>query len=415
VKAHIITIGNELLIGQVINTNAAWLGEELTAIGVQVHKMISIEDDEPDIIAQLEASSRQADIVIVSGGLGPTKDDITKTSIAKFLDVDLFFNPDVYDNIVNYLKKHDRPVPAIIREHALFPEGTIFLENALGTAPGMLFEKNNALILSVPGVPYEMKYIMENEGLTLIAARNHKTHIIQKTLLTVGEFEARLAERLHEVTEALPPYFSIAFLPNLNRVRLRLTARGDDRKKLETEMEEQVRKIEAVLGRQIFGYGKTTLEQVVGEGLLEKNLQLSTAESCTGGYIAHLITSVSGSSRYFKGSIIAYSNEMKRKRLGVKETTLNTFGAVSEETVREMVYGVIRETETDIGVAISGIAGPDGGTPEKPVGTIWLACGNREKIVTKKIKLGKDRLKNIQSSAIHALDLLRLFLLEEYE
>lgn len=413
--AHIITIGNELLIGQVIDSNSAWLGESLTEIGVQVERIVSIPDEEQDIVDQLKISTQYADIVIISGGLGPTKDDITKTSLAKFLGVDMQFNQDVYDNIVEYLKKHDRPVPDVIRSHAYFPDGTVFLKNDMGTAPGMVFRKNGATILSVPGVPYEMKFIMENEGLPLIAAMNNKLHIVQKTILTVGEFEARLSERLKEVVDALPPHFSIAFLPNLNRVRLRLTAKGNDRGKLERELEEQENKIKAILGRQIFGYGKQTLEQVVGELLLKNNLHLATAESCTGGYVAHLITSIPGSSRYFKGSVIAYSNEVKMTELEVAPTTLEQHGAVSEQTVQEMVKGVLKTINSDIGLAVSGIAGPDGGTPEKPVGTIWLACGNQEKIVTKKIKLGKDRLKNIQSSAIHALDLLRQFLLDQYE
>jgi nicotinamide-nucleotide amidase len=414
-RAHIITIGNELLIGQVIDSNSAWLGENLTSLGISVEKIISIPDETQVIVDQLETSTQEADFVLISGGLGPTKDDITKTSIAHFLGVDMVFNQDVYDSIVRYLKKLDRPVPDIIHRHAEFPEGTIFLQNKVGSAPGMVFQKNGALIISVPGVPYEMRSIMENEGFSLISAKNNSIHIIQKTILTIGEFEARLSERLNDVVEALPPYFSIAFLPNLNRVRVRLTAKGRDREKLEREMSDQVEKIKAVLGQQVFGFGKSSIEESIGKQLLQKHLTLSTAESCTGGYIAHLITSVPGSSRYFKGSIVAYSNEVKQKMLNVKTQTLADHGAVSEETVVEMVKGVVAATRTDIGISISGIAGPDGGSPEKPVGTIWMACGNERKIVTKKLQLGKDRLKNIEASAIHALDLLRLFIMDEYE
>jgi len=413
-NAHIITIGNELLIGQVIDTNSAWLGEMLTELGISVECIISIQDDEGEIIDQLDESSKSADVVIVSGGLGPTKDDITKTSIAKFLNVGMKFNQDVYQSIIEYLKKHDRKVPDIIKAHAYFPEGCIFLKNNLGTAPGMVFRENKSIIISVPGVPYEMKYIMENEGLPLLATKSGDQQIVQKTILTVGEFEARLAERLHDVIEALPPHFSVAYLPNLVQVRVRLTAKGNNIKQLDQEMEIQVQKIRTILGKQIFGYGKKTLEEVVGQLLVKKGLHLSTAESCTGGYISHLITKVSGSSAYYKGSIISYSNEMKINQLGVSQKVLEEFGAVSEQCVQEMVNGVLKSTNTDIGLAISGIAGPDGGSEEKPVGTIWLACGNHNKTVTKKIKLGKDRLKNIQSSAIHALDLLRIFIIEKY-
>jgi nicotinamide-nucleotide amidase len=414
-NAHIITIGNELLIGQVIDTNSAWLGEVLTSIGVNVTRIISIEDDQAAIVSQLEKSTEETAVVIVSGGLGPTKDDITKTSIAKFLDVKMAFNQDIYDNIVAYLKKHDRPVPAVIKSHAMFPVGTIFLKNDMGTAPGMVFKKNGAIIISVPGVPYEMKYIMEHEGIPLISAMNTEFEIVQKTILTAGEFEARLSDRLKDIIEAFPPHISIAFLPNLNKIRLRLTAKGTDRDILEREIEHQADKIRSILGHQVFGYGKQTLEQVVGALLLKNELQLSTAESCTGGYIAHLITSVPGSSRYFRGSIVSYSNEMKMEQLGVREETLEKHGAVSEQTVIEMAHGIIRATKTDIGLSVSGIAGPDGGTPEKPVGTIWLACTSGKKTISKKIRLGKDRIKNIESASIHALDLLRLFILEHYD
>ena len=411
-NAHIITIGNELLIGQVIDTNSAWLGENLTAIGVKVDRILSIPDEQDDIIGQLEASSREADLIILSGGLGPTKDDITKTSLAAFLGVEMVYNHDVYQSIVRYLEKHGRKPVDAIYHHAHFPEGTVFLQNEMGTAPGMVFRKNNCVIISVPGVPYEMQFIMENEGFELIRTLDSENHIVQKTILTVGEFEARLSDRIKDIVDALPDHFTLAFLPNLNQVRLRLTAFGKDREKLEEELEYHCRKIEDRLGEQVFGYGKTSLAEAVGRLLIEKKLKLSTAESCTGGYLSHLITSVPGSSAYYQGSIISYSNEIKEKMLGVQGTTLEKFGAVSEETVREMVAGSLDRLGTDLAVAVSGIAGPDGGTPDKPVGTIWMACGNREITVTKKIQLGKDRIKNIQSAAIHALDLLRLFLIK---
>jgi len=270
------------------------------------------------------------------------------------------------------------------------------------------------LIISVPGVPYEMKFIMENEGFDLLQAMSGNEKIVQKTILTAGEFEARLASRLKLVTDSMPEHISIAFLPNLNQVRLRLTARGSEENSLKKEIEQIESEIIAELGNQVFGYGKDSLAQVLGTLLLEKGLSLSTAESCTGGYLSHLITSIAGSSEYYKGSIISYSNEMKMNLLGVNSNTLENHGAVSEETVIEMLQGALKSCQTDLAISISGIAGPGGGSEEKPVGTIWIACGNANNIRSKKIHLAKDRLKNIQSAAIHALDLLRIFLLENY-
>lgn len=413
-NAHIIAIGDELLIGQVINTNAAWLGEKLTEIGIHVAKMLVIPDEETAIVDQLEKSCAEASIVIVSGGLGPTKDDITKTAICRFLGSSMVFNEDVHQLILNYLKRQGREPNPLIREHCYFPKETVFLKNNMGTAPGMAYRYKDALIISVPGVPYEMRFIMENEGIELIKALDDGQIILSKTILTAGEFEARLAHRIQDITDAMPAHISIAFLPNINQVRLRLTVRGTDQASMEKELDEFVNRIEERLGDQVFGHGKESLPEVVGKLLLKNDLTMSTAESCTGGFLAHKITEIPGSSAYYCGSIISYSNEVKMNLLDVKKETLENFGAVSEQTVREMVAGLLEKTGTDIAVAVSGIAGPDGGTEEKPVGTIWLACGNREKTVAKKITLAKDRLKNIEGAAMHALDMLRHFILSEY-
>jgi len=247
-RARIITIGDELLIGQVVDTNSAWLGEKLTSTGVEVDQIVSIQDKEDEIVRHLSRGVDEVDIIILSGGLGPTKDDITKSSIARYLDVPMFYSQEVFDGIVHYLAKHGRKPVAAIENHSWFPEGCIFLKNEMGTAPGMLFRKNGALIISVPGVPYEMKFIMENEGLPLIKAMNQNVKICQRTILTVGEFEARLSDRIEDIVEALPLHFSIAFLPNLNQVRLRLTATGNDKITLEKELDLQVEKILKRLG-----------------------------------------------------------------------------------------------------------------------------------------------------------------------
>jgi nicotinamide-nucleotide amidase len=413
-NAQIITIGDELLIGQVVDTNSAWLGEKLTEAGIKVSKILSIQDEDSEIVQHLQAACKEADIVILSGGLGPTKDDITKASIARFLNREMHFNQDVYDGIEAYLERHGRKPGESIKYQCFFPTDTIFLQNNMGTAPGMVFKQGTTTIISVPGVPYEMKYIMENEGLPLLKAMNTSEHILQKTILTAGVFEAMLSDRLSDIIDNFPDFLSIAFLPNLNQVRLRLTVRGKDKELLQKELDFQSFKIIERLGNQVFGFGKITLAESLGALLIKRNLMLSTAESCTGGYLAHLITSNAGSSDYYNGSIISYSNELKMNILGVHADTLEKHGAVSEPTVTEMVRGALLTTGSDVAISISGIAGPGGGSEEKPVGTIWMAVGNKNKVVTKTIKLSKDRIKNIQSAAIHALDLARLFILEEY-
>jgi nicotinamide-nucleotide amidase len=413
-NAQIITIGDELLIGQVVDTNSAWLGEKLTEAGIKVSKILSIQDEDSEIVQHLQTACKEADIVILSGGLGPTKDDITKASIARFLNREMHFNQDVYDGIEAYLERHGRKPGESIKYQCFFPTDTIFLQNNMGTAPGMVFKQGTTTIISVPGVPYEMKYIMENEGLPLLKAMNTSEHILQKTILTAGVFEAMLSDRLSDIIDNFPDFLSIAFLPNLNQVRLRLTVRGKDKELLQKELDFQSFKIIERLGNQVFGFGKITLAESLGALLIKRNLMLSTAESCTGGYLAHLITSNAGSSDYYNGSIISYSNELKMNILGVHADTLEKHGAVSEPTVTEMVRGALLTTGSDVAISISGIAGPGGGSEEKPVGTIWMAVGNKNKVVTKTIKLSKDRIKNIQSAAIHALDLARLFILEEY-
>ncbi len=409
--AYLISIGDELLIGQVKDTNSSWIAENLTGLGVSVKKIMAVQDEENEIIKALDEASSNADFVFTTGGLGPTLDDITKKTFAKFLDVEMEFNEEFYDKVKTYVKMRGGEIKDMLYDYSFFPKNTVFLKNSVGSAPGMLFKKNGATIISMPGVPPEMKSIFTNEVIPLLQKDNKDFYIVKKTILTSGELEAVIADKLKDITDSMPENLSFAYLPNLGRVRLRLSAKGKDNEALEVLVKEYSDKIHSRIGDLIFGYDNDTIEQVVGNMLLERNLQLATAESCTGGNIAHFITSVSGSSSYFKGSVVAYANETKENVLNVNPKTLSEFGAVSEQTAKEMVAGALKAINTDIAVATTGIAGPTGGTPEKPVGTIWLAVGTKDNVKTLKLQLGKNRLKNIETSTVLALNLLRKFLL----
>ena len=408
--AYLITIGDELLIGQVIDTNSAWIADKLAQTGYKVKKIISIADEEQEIIDTLREAEKKAALVITTGGLGPTVDDITKRSFAKYLGVEMVFNKDFYEKVKAYVAKRGHQLDDMLYRYSFFPAGTVFLKNSTGTAPGMLFKKNNTTIISLPGVPHEMKSIMKEEVLPMLEKNQSDFYIFKTTILTAGEIEAAIANKLDDIVKEMPEYISIAYLPNLGRVRIRLTAKGKDKNLLKSKLDYYARLIEERLGSLVFGHDDETLEAVIGKLLMKKNMMLGTAESCTGGMIAHKITSVAGSSRYYKGSIIAYSNEVKNKVLNVSNETLEKYGAVSEQTVVEMVKGTLELINCDIAIATSGIAGPGGGTESKPVGTIWLACGTKDNMVTKKLQLGKNRLKNIETSTILALDILRKLL-----
>ncbi len=410
-NAYLITNGDELLIGQVTDTNSKWIAEQLTGLGIKVKRIISVQDEEQEIIDALDEATDKADIIITTGGLGPTVDDITKKTFAKFLHKKMIFNQNFFDKVKEYVKKRGHKIDDMLFNYSHFPEGTIFLKNSVGSAPGMLFNYKGKKIFALPGVPPEMKSIFTEEIEPILKKDNNGFYIIKKTVLTSGEIEAALAEKLKDIVNDLPQHISFAYLPNLGRVRLRITAKGEDKEILEKEVESVIEKIKNRIGEYIFGYDDDTLEHALGVILKNKGLTLATAESCTGGMIAHKITSVPGSSEYFKGSIVAYSNEIKEKILNVQHLTLQNHGAVSEETVIEMVKGAIKVIETDLAIASSGIAGPSGGTPTKPVGTIWIAAGNKDKIVTKKLQLGNNRIKNIETSTVFAMDLLRKFLI----
>ncbi len=407
---HIITIGDELLIGQVIDTNSATMAQMLQTIGGQVTGRTTIGDDREVMLDALKMATEKADVVLVTGGLGPTKDDITKKVLAEFYGVGFVFHQDTKEWIEKIFKRFGRPVPEGIKDQCFMPQNAAILRNKRGTAPGMWFDENNTVLVSMPGVPHEMQYIMEHGVLPRLKDRFPSAPFAHRTLLTVGEGESRIAEIVNDFEENLSPFIKLAYLPSISRVRLRLTATHQDEAFLNTILDEAFHQLKNTLPPSLIAADEDiTLEQVLGKVLTKKNLTLSTAESCTGGYVAHLITSVSGSSAYYMGSILSYSNEIKMAQLGVKKETLEKFGAVSEETVKEMVAGALRLLKTDIAVATSGIAGPTGGTPDKPVGTIWIAVGNAEKTEAFQLSLGNDRERNIQYTAVRALNMVRLF------
>ena len=409
-KIHIITIGDEILIGQIIDTNSAWMGQQLNANGGRIVGITTVGDEYEDITTALNKALLKADAVLITGGLGPTKDDITKKALADFFDVEMKFNQNNFDWITKIFARFGRATTDAHREQCYMPINATLLHNKRGTAPGMWFEHEEKVIVSMPGVPHEMKYLMEAEVIPKLKNHFHTVPIAHRTVLTVGEGESRIAARIEDFVDNLPPNFKMAYLPGLGQVRLRMTATHEDADLLNKTLDEQQEKLVQLLPELVYGYGTDDLPTVIGRMLVEKNLTLATAESCTGGHLSHLITSVSGSSAYYKGSVVAYANEVKEAQLGVKATTLEAHGAVSEETVREMVAGALDLLGTDIAVSVSGIAGPTGGTEEKPVGTIWMAVGDKNEIKTRKINLGKDRLRNIQYTSVQALNLIRKFI-----
>lgn len=410
-KVQIITIGDEILIGQIIDSNSAWMAQQLNLIGASIEQITSISDTNDAIQNAMQQASQSADIVLMTGGLGPTKDDITKKSMAAYFGAEMVFHEPTWERIEKLFQRWGRSTTPAHREQCFMPENATILKNKMGTAPGMWFEFDHTVFVSMPGVPYEMKYLMEFEVLPKLKEVFQSKPIAHRTILTVGEGESRIAARIESVENSLPDHIKLAFLPNLGNVRLRLSGIGEEEGLLNQELDKYQAEIEKLIPELIYGYDTETLESAIGKLLLKDQLTIATAESCTGGFVAHKLTSVSGSSAYYMGSVVAYDNQVKIKQLGVAESTLKAHGAVSEATVIEMVKGAVKLLGTDIAVATSGIAGPGGGTEEKPVGTIWIAVGNKDRVQTKLVKAGKDRVKNIQYSSVYALSLVRQFLL----
>lgn len=412
-KAYIVTIGDEILIGQIIDTNSAWISNQMNLIGYQIEGILSLSDTEESIQSGLDFCSAKADVILMTGGLGPTKDDITKKAMAHYLGDELVFHEGMWADIQSFFKKLGRNTTALHKEQCFMPASAILLPNRLGTAPGMLFETEQADIISMPGVPYEMKAIMNDAVIPRLKSRSDIA-VLHQTLSTVGFGETALSDKIDDIVHSFPDHLKLAFLPSLGKVRLRISGSAPDKNKLKKDIQHFADKIKERLTTAIFAEEDIALEKALGDLCVQKNVKIGFAESCTGGLISHKVTSIPGSSAYFTGSFVVYSYEMKESLLGVKKETLDQFGAVSEETVREMVQGGLQHSDADIMVAVSGIAGPGGGTPDKPVGTIWLAIGNKNKTESKKLQLLKDRTLNIEYTSNVALNLVRLFLLEHY-
>ncbi len=411
---HIITIGDEILIGQIVDTNSAWMGQQLNLSGFRVTAIKTVGDELEAITGNIRTSIKDADVILLTGGLGATKDDITKKAIAEFLGVGMYFDQDVYDRICYFFNKLGRKPNEAHRLQSYMPETVQLLTNKMGTAPGMWFEHEGKILVSMPGVPYEMKYLMGAEVIPRLKSKFGTKAIVHHTIITAGHGETALALRIEKIESSLPEGVKIAYLPNLGTVRIRVSAYGngnETEEELNDKVGAVVDEIKKELGDAVFGEGEDNLSLSLGRMLLERNMTMATAESCTGGNIAARIVQNPGSSAYFKGGVVAYSNALKMGSLNVKESTLRANGAVSEATVREMVQGAVGNLGVDLAIAVSGIAGPGGGTPDKPVGTIWLAVGDKEQVRTRLLKLGKDRLKNIEYTTKQALNMARLFVL----
>ncbi|QHW01526.1 competence/damage-inducible protein A [Spirosoma endbachense] len=407
IRAEVVTIGDEILFGQITDTNTAWLGTELTNIGIRIVRKSSVGDQADAILQILHEAHQRADVIILTGGLGPTKDDITKKTLCTYFGVDLVRNETALALVTGFFEKRGREMTDLNRGQADLPANATYIQNDWGTAPGMWFEHDGCVYVSLPGVPFEMKHLMSNRILPKL--REHfKTPIIKhKMIRTVGIGESFLAERIEAWEDALPEPIKLAYLPSFGGVKLRLTTTGDNDALLDQQLAEQVEKVLPLIEKNVYGYDDDELEVVVGRLLKDKQLTLGIAESCTGGYVSSQITKVPGSSAYFWGSIVSYSNAIKVNQLGVEPATLEQFGAVSEETIRQMAEGVRKALGTNVGIATSGIAGPDGGTPEKPVGTIWIACATDQRTVARLLRLGQYRDQNIQLTSTYVLNMLR--------
>lgn len=414
--ASLITIGDELLIGQTIDTNSAYIAQQLNLLGIWVRRRVAVGDSKEEILSTLREESLHSSILIITGGLGPTADDITKPLLCEYFGSKLI-RDEVTLAHIQYLfeKVYKRPGAMLERniKQADVPDNCTVLHNPSGTAPGMLFTKEGVIYISLPGVPREMKDLMQTAVLPYLEKNISRPSIAHRSVLTCGIGESMLAELLTEFESSLPSHISLAYLPNYGMVKLRLTAKNEMGANLDSELRELTQRLCTLTADYLVTDQDISMEALVGQLLQQRQMTLATAESCTGGLIAHQISTVPGASEYFKGSVVCYSNEAKENLLGVQHSTLQKHGAVSEETVTEMVGAVLALMNADVAVAVSGIMGPGGGTAEKPVGTVFIAVGNANKIITQRLKIGFDRARNTQQTALFALNLLRKFIVSQ--
>ncbi len=412
-KAEIITIGDEILIGQVVDTNSAWMGQQLNLHGIEVYQVTSVHDDHDHIMKAFSNAEKNADLVLITGGLGPTKDDITKKCLCEYFATELVFHPEVLEHVKILLSSRNVEINQLNRDQALLPANCTVLHNPVGTASGMWFEQNGTIFISMPGVPFEMEAIMTEEVFPRLVRLGIMQSIVHKTILTLGLPESMLAEKIEEWENALPSFIKLAYLPSPMMVRLRLSAYGTNQAELEAETEKQLKSLLAIIPDYVFGFDNDNLAMVIGRMLVESSQTMAVAESCTGGNIAHSITANSGSSAYFKGGIVAYSNEIKNGLLGVSTEILEQFGAVSQPVAEAMANGARKSLNADYALATTGIAGPDGGTAEKPVGTVWIAVAGPSGVKSEKYIFRHNRERNIIRSTQTALNLLRKYILTE--
>lgn len=413
INASIITIGDELLIGQVIDTNSAWMAQELNKIGYKVERRVAVGDNKKSILEALDQESESSDVIFITGGLGPTADDITKPLLCEYFNGSLTVHHETLEHITTLFEVHfKRPLTQRNIKQAEVPDNCQVLFNKRGTAPGMWFEKNGKIYISLPGVPFEMKGLMADVVLPKLQVAYNFPPIQHRTLVTFGIGESALADLIQDFENALPTNLKLAYLPNHGIVRLRLTIQHQTKASDQSTIDSFFQLLKTKVKDYIIAEEDLTMEKIVGNLMTNNNKSLAVAESCTGGYMSHLITSIPGSSDWFVGGTIAYSNEIKISALGVNPEKIINHGAVSEEVVVEMVTGLLQSTSADFGIAASGIMGPSGGTPEKPLGTVWVAVGDKNNIQTQKFHFRFDRAKNIQVTAMNAFNLLRTMLLK---
>ncbi len=406
-QIEIITIGDEILIGQIVDTNSAFMAQELNKVGFQVNEITAISDNETHISQTIQEVLKRTDVLLITGGLGPTKDDITKQTLCKLFNTELIFSDEVLHTIEARFAHLTIAMNELTRNQAYVPKDCTVIQNQAGTAPIMWFEREGKIIISMPGVPSEMEWAMVNEIIPRLQKRFDTPTLLHKTLLVTDFPESLLAMTIEDWENSLPKFIKLAYLPSFGLVKLRLSGINGSKAELETVMNSKIAELRKILGSSIFAEEDLPLEVVIGNLLKEKGLTLSTAESCTGGNIARLITSVPGSSAYFKGSVVAYSNEVKEHVLGVSDENLLQYGAVSQAVVEEMAQGVMNITGSDVAVATSGIAGPDGGTMEKPVGTVWIAVCTKDKCISRKFQFGNGRDRNIARASLSAFTMIR--------
>lgn len=407
-RADIITIGDEILIGQIIDTNSAWIASRLGEIGVTIRRKYSIGDRREEIIDAVEESLAKSELTIITGGLGPTKDDITKRVLAEIFNSPMVCHTETYERVERMMAARGIAFNELNKGQAMVPECCTVLANHKGTAPGMWFERNGRVVVSLPGVPFEMEALITESVLPKVKEHFALTAVTHRTIITYGLAESMLAEKLAPWEDALPEHIHLAYLPSPSQLRLRLSVYDVDKKEAERAIEEQIKGLLPLLGDLFVGYGDETVQSAVAKRLVARGETLSSAESCTGGVIASKFTAMSGASEYFWGGVVSYDNSVKENVLGVSRHNLETYGAVSEQVARQMAEGVRRLCGTTYGIATTGIAGPTGGTPEKPVGTVWMAVATPTHTIARCVQHGKVRAVNIERAASAAINLLRL-------